>query len=234
MVSTALQGMEIDKEAIQYVKAGRIEGTSISLAYDANGFIVTEGTKHKRVRPYDVDKALSGKSPEQIAKFSKLGTFLVTKMHNGDYKVRAHGRIRGGGPITAAALYWITKSACWFGIGLGTTAVATGIVAATAVTGGVPLATIGSGAAVVATAGVPVTAAVAGGAVIGGTAAAVGTATVAAAATTAATAVTVASAGIGATATAGVIAGTVAGIEAASIAAFAAGMYGITITVGIL
>ena len=206
--------MQVDPRAVRSEHLG-----NVALFYDNDGFTVDEDGVEKRVQKYDVDKLFQNKTPEEIAALAAIAKFKVSKFNNGEYAIRAHGDINGGGPVTAAALYWTVKSLCWFGVGAGAAVVGTGVAAATAATGGAVLGAAGGAAGTVATLAIGSTAGtmgtVAAGAVAGG--AVVSTA----AATTAATTATVVGASLGAPT---VVAATIVGIESASLGAAAFGL----------
>src|SRR5579859_5043583 len=69
-----------------------------------------EGRYHTIQRCF-VEKALRDLPQDKVEAEKLLEHFAirVTKMSDGKYAMRAHVRGRAGGPITAEALYWLTK-----------------------------------------------------------------------------------------------------------------------------
>lgn len=44
---------------------------------------------------------------------NETGYIVVTRMSDGEYALKAHMRVRGGGPIFGAIAYWATKTLCY-------------------------------------------------------------------------------------------------------------------------
>lgn len=147
----------------------------------------------------------------------------LTECSDGSYAADLKARIKGGGPITAAALYWITKSTIYGGAVAATSAIAvttagTGIAAITGVTATAAGAGVASAAGTATLVGVSAST---GAGLIGG-----GVAYAAAAGGVAAGAVEAAAMGtVGAVASAGGVAGAIAAVETAACGAFAFGMW---------
>ena len=188
---------------------------AMQLTHKGNDFFVENENETSLIQRAFIDKELRGISEERLAKLAAAGAYLkLNKMEDSDdYTLRLGGRLNGGGPVTANALYWITKSLCWGGVGAAATAGAATVAAATVASGGT--AGIAVGAALNAGATVAIAGTGAGTLAAGATAAAIGTS---AAATSAAGLAT------GAIATAGGTTGLVAFIEAASVSAFGLGL----------
>jgi hypothetical protein len=188
----------------------------LSLIHENNNFRIESDEGSFPIQRCYMDKELRGISSDKLAKYVAAGARLqVSKLDGNDheYTLKLNGKLNGGGPITANALYWITKSVCWGGVGAAATAGAAGVAASVAATGGT--AGLAIGAAVNAGASVIVAGTGAGTVAAGAAAAAIGTS---AAATT--TAVTITAA----TASAGGAIGVVTAIESASLGAFAFGL----------
>lgn len=213
----------------------------VNLFHGKKGFSVYENDKKHTIQKCFTDKMVRDLSKEQLKAFLEVGYISINQMNNGEFSLKAKGRINGGGPLLGSAAYWVTKSLC-YAVGItavgvttagavtavvatggalapalaGTTAIA-GTTVATAV--GTTAAAAGTGAAFATTAGV-VTVTAATGGLAAGTAAAT-----AAAATGMASVAGGAAIGVAAVETtaavvtgAGGIAATVAGIEAVSLA----------------
>jgi hypothetical protein len=174
----------------------------LSLCYEGNSFYLEKDGAFYQVQNCYSDSRLRGITSDCLEKFLKYGYIAVNQMDNGAYTLRAQGRLCGGGPLTASALYWVTKSACY---GTAVAAASTAVV----VTGGAAVGALTTAGVAAATGGAGIGAAAVSGAIAattGGTAAA---ATATAATVTAA----------------GGIAGAAAAVETASMAAFAFGMW---------
>lgn len=203
------QAMQEEQHLIKCCKASS-PGSKEKLHHIEGEFYVdTMSDRHK------VDKAwlqpeLRTLTPHQMKSFGKAGGyFQLKKFENGEYSFEPHMRVRGGGPILAAAFYWITKSVCYGTALAGASAVVAGTGGGAAVAGGAVA--VGTGVMGVAT---PLSAVVSVGS--GAVATAIGLSS----ATAATTAGTVA---IGTVAAAGSLTATVATIESAAMAAAAVG-----------
>ena len=194
----------------------------VELFHGKKGFCVYKDDIKYPVQKYHTDKMVRDMSKEQLQAFLAVGYVCLNQMENGEYSLRANGRINGGGPMLGAAMYWVTKSLCY-----GTAAAAIGTVAVT--TAGVGVAAVTGGAAAVASGAVLSTAGAAAAGTTAITAGAIGTTAgavvTAGAATTAVVAVgtTAVSGGIAAVAVTGAaIAGTSVGTAAVGVTAVGA------------
>lgn len=214
----------------------------IALCSTPIGFAILKDNKAKMIEPDCLDTTLLSMSYEQRnAYIEKGGSIAINQANTGEYTLKSVGNLKGGGPVMAAALYWITKVCCYTGVAVSATAVVAGAAASAVATGGAtvaPTVAVVGGTAGIAIKGAiglaassvaaPVTVVIAGGTVAN--AAALGAAGIGAAASTAgatAVAATVATANTATVALAAGVAGKVglaAGIEAASCNAFALGM----------
>lgn len=174
----------------------------VSLLHSDHGFSVVKEGRERRVQKHDTDPLVRNLSEDQLKSFLQHGYLSISQMSNDDYALQAHVRLPGGGPVTASALYWITKSLCY---GTAVAAASTAVV----VTGG-------AAAGAITTAGV---AAATGGASMGAVAV---SGAIAATAGGTATAVTSTAATVTA---AGSLAGAAAAVETASMGAFALGLW---------
>ncbi len=79
----------------------------IKLFHDKQGFFVRTNSKEVRVHAHDTDKSLREMTSKDIAKYAMLGKLKVSKFNNGEYAIRAHGDLRGGGALgaTGGALF---------------------------------------------------------------------------------------------------------------------------------
>lgn len=174
----------------------------VSLLHDAEGFHAIKNGRAYDVQKCFTDKQLRNVSSEQLREFLKQGYIAINQMSDGEFSLQAHGRLVGGGLVTASVLYWLTKSLCYgTAVAAASTAVvATGgaVAAGALTTAGVAVATGGAGIGAAAVSGAIAT-------VAGGTAVAV-------------------EATAGTIVAAGGLAGAVAAVETASMGAFAFGL----------
>jgi hypothetical protein len=178
-----------------------------ALIHNEKGFSVATNSGQRQVYNHNIDKTLRNISPDKLEAFTKAGYIAINQLSDGEYSLNAKVRGNGGGPVTAAALYWLTKTTCY---SVATTAagaaVATGVGAAAGATAAALATTaVGVGTSVV-VGSVPLTAASVASSVVG---------TMGAAAATELTMATIAATGI---------TGAVAAIETASLGAWALGM----------
>lgn len=177
---------------------------------------------------YMVSKQVRSMDPTKFAAVLNSGNAYldINECSDGLYSMDIKGRVRGGGPVTAGFLYWVTKCGLY-----GTAAAATGI--AITATGGAVAAAAGAGAAGAAVGTVGGVATVMTGAAIEG--AAMGGAMAIGGVGAAGTIITSAAAGAGAEmvlvggttaaiTSVGGVAGAMAAVESASLAALAFGM----------
>ena len=130
---------------------------SVELCHDKKGFSVLQDNKKHAIAKYFIDPLLRDITREQLGAFLQGGYLSINQMNDGEFSLKANGRIKGGGPAFGAFMYWATKSLCY-----GTAAA---VVTTTAVaTGGAVVAAAGGGAVAGAAAGT-VAGHVAGGAV---------------------------------------------------------------------
>lgn len=117
----------------------------VSVIHEDNKFKVQSSTGTHEVKPWHMNKELRNIPQDQILKLLALGSSYlhVNNMegNNEEYSLKLYHRLKGGGPITGAILYWGTKAICY-----GTAAAGAG--AAVVATGGAAGAAIGSAAAV--------------------------------------------------------------------------------------
>jgi hypothetical protein len=178
---------------------------SLDLYHSKKGFYVRQDDKKQTIKKYFTDPMLRDITKPQLKAFLANGYLTINQMEDGEYSLRAKGRIVGGGPILGTVAYWVTKSLCYGTAvaAVGATVVATGGAVGGAVGGGAFIA----GTAVTSTAAATPVATVASGAGLVG-AVVTGAGLSGAAATTTVAVVT----------GAGSVATTIAGVEALSLA----------------
>ena len=192
----------------------------IKLLHDKKGFSVIKDNQKHVIERYNTDKIVRNMTKEELLSFLAVGYVSLNQMDNGDYSLKANGRINGGGPILGTIAYWTTKVICYAipVAALGTAVVVTGGAAGAAVAGGAAAAgtvvtTAAATTGTIATTVGAVTTTAAAGAIAGGAAGVAGAAVAGAGLATEAAVVTAA-----AVSTTGTVAGTVVAIEALSTA----------------
>lgn len=120
----------------------------------------------------DVPIQLDERITQNLAHSGSGFYVCLNEIAPGEYELKSHGRLLGGGPIAGAIAYWVAKSVAY-----GTAvAAAGGVVVAT---GGAAAGAAAGAIGAIATSGATVGAGVVGGAILGGGAAATATATAA-------------------------------------------------------
>lgn len=97
---------------------------SLDLYHSKKGFYVRQDDKKYVIKKYFTDPMLQGITKRQLQAFLTGGYLAINQMDDGEYLLRAKGRIVGGGPILGTIAYWVTKSLCY-----GTAVAAVGTVA---------------------------------------------------------------------------------------------------------
>lgn len=199
---------------------------SLDLYHSNKGFYVRQDDKKFEIKKYFTDPMLRNITKTQLKAFLTEGYLSINQMNDGEYSLKAKGRIVGGGPALGVAAYWVTKSLCYAVgfVAIGGATAATGgavggVIGGSAVVGGAALGTTAAvttaTTAIVTSAGVVTGTVVTGAAigttasVIGGVAAGVGGTALVGNAALATGAVVTGAGGIGAT---------IAGIETLSVA----------------
>lgn len=90
---------------------------SLELYHNDKGFSIYHDNKKHDVKKYHVDPMLRNINKKQLKGFLKHGYLFVNQMDDGEYSLKAKGRVNGGGPILGMAAYWITKCLCYGTIG---------------------------------------------------------------------------------------------------------------------
>lgn len=233
-----LSSISLSLSASLHVKDGM---GPVALLNSPSGFVILKDNKAQHLGPEQMDKTLRNMDHEQRNRFLlKGGEMSLDLDKDGYFHLKYAPKLKGGGPIMAAALYWITKVCCYTGVAVSAGAVVAGAAASAVATGGasaVPIVAAagttagllikGSIATCAATVSAPVTAIVLTGGAVANAASILASSTTAAAAVTGSTAATVTAAGTAtvalATGAAGKV-GLVAGIEALSSGAWAFGL----------
>ena len=112
---------------------------SVELCHGKKGFSVLQNNKKHAIAKYFIDPLLRDITREQLGAFLQGGYLSINQMNDGEFSLKANGRIKGGGPAFGAFMYWATKSLCY-----GTAAAV--ITTTVAVTGGAVVGAAGGGA----------------------------------------------------------------------------------------
>jgi hypothetical protein len=127
---------------------------AVELYLGKKGFSILQGDKKHKIQKCFTDPMLRNITRKQLDSFLETGYFSLNQMNGGEFSLKANGRIRGGGPLFGAFMYWATKSVCY-----GTAAVAVGTMTVTTAGVGVGVATslasAGTGIAVASTIAAP-------------------------------------------------------------------------------
>ena len=189
-ISNAMQAMKLLSPNTVFIPS-RLGKTK--LYYDKGTFKILQKENLHTIKSYDLDPLLRNISDKKLEVLLQHGYIDVSQFDNGDFSLRTKIRGLGGGPATAAALYWITKTVCYGTAlaGAGTAVVTTGgtiAVAGSALVGIGLGASAGAGAVagVIASTGLGTEAALATTAVVSGMGVAGAVAAIEGAATTAA------------------------------------------------
>jgi hypothetical protein len=95
---------------------------NLKVLVEQDGYYVKSKDTLKKVQNYDVDPLLKKIDKEALKAFLDKGYISVSQFDNGEYKLTAHGRVKGGGPISGWIGYWGTKTLAWGTISLAATA----------------------------------------------------------------------------------------------------------------
>ena len=86
---------------------------SVELYHDKKGFSVRQDDKKYKIQKCFTDPMVRNITKKQLNAFLKGGYFSLNQMNDGEFSLKAKGRIVGGGPILGTIAYWITKSVCY-------------------------------------------------------------------------------------------------------------------------
>lgn len=98
----------------------------VDLYYNGKNFSLYCDGEKQTIHNYDVDPLLRKLDEKKIMQFLKAGSIKISKYDNGEFSIKSLIKGLGGGPVTAAAAYWLTKTVC-YGVAIGgaTTAITT-------------------------------------------------------------------------------------------------------------
>lgn len=93
----------------------------IDVFRNKKGFQVLHNGKMHKVKSYMTDPLLKSLPANKLNTFLDNGYIAVKLLNNGEFKLDAKGRLKGGGPILAGIAYWGVKA-----VGYGVPAAAAG------------------------------------------------------------------------------------------------------------
>jgi hypothetical protein len=112
-ITSSMFAMELD-----VVKSHRVQGIfvperlgSLELYHNDKGFSIYHDNKKHDVKKYHVDPMLRNINKKQLKGFLKNGYLSVNQMDDGEYSLKAKGRVNGGGPIGATIGVFLGKAA---------------------------------------------------------------------------------------------------------------------------
>jgi len=110
----------------------------VELYHGKKGFSIRQDDKKYNIQKYFTDPMLRDITREQLGVFLQAGYLTINRMNDGEFSLKAKGRVVGGGPILGTFMYWLTKSLCYGTAfaAVGTVAVGTGGTAVALATGG--------------------------------------------------------------------------------------------------
>lgn len=86
---------------------------SVELYHGKKGFYVRQDDKKYVIKKYFTDPIARDLTKEQLKAFLKNGYFSLNQMNDGEFSLKAKGRVVGGGPTLGLVAYWTTKAVCY-------------------------------------------------------------------------------------------------------------------------
>jgi hypothetical protein len=105
----------------------------VELYHGEKGFHVLKDDKKYVIQKYFTDPIVRDITKEQLNAFLESGHLSLNQMNDGEYSLKAKGRVNGGGPLFGKFMYWTTKTLCYAVLAAGVGAIA--ITGGTAVAG---------------------------------------------------------------------------------------------------
>lgn len=92
-----------------------LSASELTIHKTLTGYAFSSDEIDVEVPYYMMSKEVRSISPDKLAAILNSGNAYLDfkKCSDGSYAVDLQGRIKGGGPITGAALYWLTKVTCY-------------------------------------------------------------------------------------------------------------------------
>lgn len=87
---------------------------SVKLYHGEKGFYVNHDNKIQRIQKCFTEPAFRNATKEQLEEFGKAGYFSINKMNDGEFSLKAKGRVIGGGAGGAVAGFYIGRFAVHF------------------------------------------------------------------------------------------------------------------------
>lgn len=120
-LSTSLFSMELarvsyaDNSKKMYIEPFSVKSPSklgsFDLYHSNNGFYIRKDDQKHSIKKYFTDPMLQGISKRQLQGFLTNGYLSVNQMNDGEYSLKAKGRVVGGGAIGAAIGAFLGKAA---------------------------------------------------------------------------------------------------------------------------
>ncbi len=122
LVTSSIFSMQLDLIKPESVFVPQRLG-SVALYHGKKGFYVHQDNKKHVIKKYFTDPMVRDITKKQLKAFLQAGYLSLNQMNDGEFSLKAKGRINGGGPHLGTFMYWLTKSVCY-----GTMAAAVGTV----------------------------------------------------------------------------------------------------------
>jgi len=86
---------------------------SVELYHNKKGFYVKQDNEKHIIKKYFTDPIVRDITKKQLNAFLTNGYLSLNQMNDGEFSLKANGRLNGGGPILGKFMYWLTKSVCY-------------------------------------------------------------------------------------------------------------------------
>ena len=86
---------------------------SVELYHGEKGFSVIHDDKKNCIQKCFIDPMIRNIKKEELKAFLIAGYLSLNQNNNGEFSLKANGRINGGGPNAGIIAYWVTKCLCW-------------------------------------------------------------------------------------------------------------------------
>lgn len=100
-------------ETIQFNRSCYQAPVGVDLYRSGLTFFAGSGQNISEIHGWNIDKKLNDMDMPKLAAMLQGGYLKVSQLSDGEYKLEAHARGLGGGPIAGSWAYGITKGACW-------------------------------------------------------------------------------------------------------------------------
>jgi hypothetical protein len=103
-----LKAHELEKVSVDVFAPEKLG--AVKLYHGDKGFYVNHDNKIHRIQKCFTEKAFRNATKEQIEEFGKAGYFSISKMNDGEFSLKAKGRVIGGGAGGAVVGAYIGKA----------------------------------------------------------------------------------------------------------------------------